>query len=80
MRFLASLYLESFFLFAVYSLNIVFGIYLFIFIFQNLKLFASHNHLPRSKCPGLPCTLPASVAPQELPVVCLGLGAQRGRG
>lgn len=41
------------FLFAIYSLNRVLGIYLFIFIFSKSKSFASHNRVPRHECPGL---------------------------
>lgn len=48
---LASSHLGSF-LFSIYPLNRASGIYLFIFIFQNPKLFANHNRLPRCECPG----------------------------
>lgn len=64
---LASLYLDIFFsLFAIYSLNRVLRIYLFIFIFSKSEIICEPQSSAWVQVPR-----PASVAPRELPAVHL---------
>lgn len=54
MDMLTSLYLGNFFSLPFFPLNkSSWSIFIYIYFFQNPKLFASHNHLPSaSECPG----------------------------
>lgn len=71
---LASLYLESFSLCRLFSTQSTWNIFIYIYFFEtrnNLRATIVH---PGAGTQGLPCTLPASVAPWELPAFCLGPG------
>lgn len=74
----ASLYLESFlFLSFIPLTEFLEYIYLYLF-FQNLKLFASHNHPPSTSAQGPPCTSLASMTAVEWPAWCLTRGVLEG--
>ena len=75
----ASLYLESF-LFLPFIPLTEFLEYISLYLFfQNLKLFASHNHPPSTSAQGPPCTSLASMTAVERPAWCLTWGSWRGQ-